>query len=79
MNQNYDVVLIRHAQSTFNEGTEKAIEELQLNSSWWELVKHEHFNQLVTYNNKYFNAEISSKGRQQVWICVRSVKRCRII
>lgn len=40
MNKAYDTVLIRHAQSLFNEATGIASEKLSLNMSWDELIQH---------------------------------------
>lgn len=38
MNKKFDTVLIRHAESLFNEATFKVSDQLKLNLSWDELI-----------------------------------------
>ena len=77
MKNKFDVVLIRHAQSTFNHATLMAVEELDLSSNWFEMVKHPEFNKRVTYNKKYMNAKLSEHGIDQVKFYVISVRKSK--
>lgn len=72
----YDIVLIRHAQSLFNEATQKAAAQLSLQHLGWdELIEHPEFNKLVTYNKQYMDPSLSEKGRIQVLWSLSSVKQ----
>lgn len=63
----YDIVLIRHAQSLFNEATIRETSRLGLSHlSWEELIEDVKFNKHVTYNQLYMDPPLSEAGRKQV-------------
>ena len=48
--QESDLILIRHAQSTYNEATIVTAGEMGLTGVWDDYIKSDLFNQRVTYN-----------------------------
>ena len=66
MKNTFDVVLIRHAQSTFNHATQVFTSEMDVELNWWDLINNGEFNKKVTYNKKYMNAQLSDHGKNQV-------------
>lgn len=58
--KHYDLVLIRHAQSLFNEATCIQANALNLQHlSWDELIENEKFNKAVTYSKLYMDPPLS--------------------
>lgn len=66
MNKKFDTVLIRHAESLFNEATFRVSDQLKLNLPWDGLIQHQNFNELVTYHHNYMDPNLSEKGKKQV-------------
>ena len=54
-----DLILVRHAQSTYNEATITKSRELGLTGVWDDFIKSDVFNQMVTYNQTFIDAPLS--------------------
>lgn len=62
-NEDFDVVLIRHAQSEFNRATIEHSKRLSLTGSFIDFTNHEEFQNVVCYNEKLIDPNISEVGR----------------
>lgn len=63
--QSSDLILIRHAQSTYNEATIVTAGEMGLTGVWDDYIKSDVFNQRVTYNERFIDAPLSEHGKHQ--------------
>jgi len=58
-----DIVLIRHAESLFNEATcTHGIELGLMNKGWLGMIENPEFNTRVTYNKMFMDPPISKHG-----------------
>lgn len=61
--KDHDIVLIRHAESLFNEATYTHGVELGLiNKGWLSMTEDPEFNTRVTYNKMFMDPPISKNG-----------------
>ena len=72
---NFDLIMIRHAESKFNEACDQFTKQLGIDKLGWdEQMNVKAYSEEVLFNEAYFDSKLSEKGKEQVKV---EIYQCR--